>query len=82
MTQYNLDETQLKELTNTPTINQPAPSEDGQKATSEGYERALTDLMINQGYSRGKARRYLDSIAKKRVKKFMKNQKKKASKIN
>jgi hypothetical protein len=49
--------------------------EDQEKAFSEGYKKAYEDLTQNRGFSPRKARRYLDSIAKKKVRKFLKGQK-------
>jgi hypothetical protein len=43
-------------------------------AFSEGYKKAYENLLA-QGYQPRKARRYLNSIATKKVKKFMKNNK-------
>lgn len=50
--------------------------DNGEKAFSEGYKKALDDLVQNRGYSPRKARRYLDSIAKKNIRKFMKGKSK------
>lgn len=58
-------------------VDVPEEGEDnGEKAFSEGYKKAYEDLVQNKGFSPRKARRYLDSIAKRNVKKFMKGQKK------
>ena len=43
-----------------------------EKAFSDGYKKAYDDLTQNKGFSPRKARRFLDSIAKKNLKKFMK----------
>lgn len=51
---------------------------EGDGASSEFYEKALAELM-SQGMQRGKARRYLDSIAKRNLKKFMKKAKKRGA---
>ena len=48
------------------------PTDPNDTAKSDGYQRAFDDLTKNQGFSPGKARRYLDSIAKRNLKKFLK----------
>jgi hypothetical protein len=52
--------------------------EDEEKAFSDGYQRAFEDLTKNQGFSPSKARRYLDSIAKRNLKKFLKDRNKRS----
>ena len=52
----------------------PLGSENGEKAFSENYKKAL-DSLLADGWQPRKARRYLDSIAKKNMKKFMKQNK-------
>lgn len=49
----------------------------GEEAISDGYKNAYKELIEKRGYSPRRARRYLDSIAKRRVKKFVKNHKSK-----
>jgi hypothetical protein len=48
---------------------------DQEKAFSEGYKKAYEDLTQNKGFSPRKARRFLDSVARKNIKKFMKGKK-------
>jgi hypothetical protein len=48
----------------------------GEQAISEGYNKMYKELVEERGYSARRARRYLDSIAKRRVKKFVKTHKK------
>ena len=56
--------------------DEPTQEEDnGEKAFSEGYKKAYEDLVQNKGFSPRKARRYLDSVAKRNVRKFMKGKK-------
>lgn len=45
------------------------------EAVSNGYQKAFEELTQQRGYSPRKARRYLDSIAKRNLKKFMKGRK-------
>lgn len=49
--------------------------EDQEQAFSNGYMKAL-DKLLKQGYKRRKAIRYLDSVAKRNLKKFIKKTKK------
>lgn len=59
-------------MTNEP-VNQ---VEDQEQAFSENYKKAYDNLMAQGGYSPRKAKRFLDSIAKKNLKKFLKGVKK------
>lgn len=43
---------------------------DGEKAISDNYMKMYDELVKNKGFSPRKARRYLDSIAKRNIKKF------------
>lgn len=52
------------------------PEESQENAFSEGYKKAYESLLA-QGYQPRKARRYLNSLATKKIKKFMKNNKSK-----
>jgi len=54
-------------------LNSFIPSDPDNTAKSDGYQRAFEDLTKNKGFSPGKARRYLDSIAKRNLKKFLKD---------
>lgn len=45
------------------------------QAISDGYKKAYEELTQTRGFSPRKARRYLDSIAKRNVRKFMKGKK-------
>jgi hypothetical protein len=56
-------------------VDTPEQEDNGEKAFSEGYKKAYEDLVQNKGFSPRKARRYLDSVAKRNVRKFMKGKK-------
>ena len=49
-------------------------NEQGDNPISDGYKKAFDEL-ISQGYTQRKARRYLDSIARRNLKKFIKKSK-------
>ena len=43
-----------------------------EESLEERYNKMVNDLVSNNGFSPRKARRYLDSMAKRNMKKFMK----------
>lgn len=55
----------------------PYIEDNSDEAVSDGYQKALKELIEVRGMNPRKARRYLDSIARKKVKKIMKNRTKK-----
>lgn len=85
----NSGELLAKEIINAETMNasQPLPVstdlpmvEGEENAASEGYQKAYKE-MLEAGWNPRKARRYLDSIAKRNMKKFIKNNKGKIEKL-
>lgn len=48
------------------------PNDTSEESLEERYNKMVNDLVSNNGFSPRKARRYLDSMAKRNMKKFMK----------
>jgi hypothetical protein len=55
--------------------SEPIVDDSGEQAFSDGYTKAYKGL-LEQGWNPRKARRYLDSIAKRNLKKYIKGIKK------